>query len=187
MTKTYLGKGTAAAAFYAVDGGDLTQAEWLRSELPVDLDQGAEIAVQVQMALTFDALDSGDLAIDEAGALWQSIETSKSGSGAQADLRQCRLARIALGAKVVQEGGFDDLLLEDGDDLLLEDGDNIYLEDSGFHIVAAAVTGIVAGDTIRAAPLDGATDRHESYFIETVLAQTSIGTATAYVLVGDAV
>ena len=129
--------------------------EWLTSELPEELDQGATSAAHLQLALTYGTFSSKDLAIDTSGALWQSIETALSTSGDQAPLRQCRLARIEPNAKVVSVGGFDDILLEDSEKLLLEDGDKFILEDSGFHVVAATTGEISVGDEIMAHPLDG--------------------------------
>ena len=183
MSKRYLGKGAAAAAFYS--GGGLALAEWLRSEMPVELDQGAEIAVQVQMALTYDQLESGDLAVDAFGELWQSIETARSTSAAQAAIHQVRLARIPQGAKVVTLGAFNNFLLETGDDLLLESGDNLRVEDSGFHLIAGATDGIDVGDVVAAAPLDGSTDRTESYTVASIIASMAVGDASAYLLSAD--
>ena len=184
MSKRYLGKGAAAAAFYSIGDG-LSLAEWLRSELPVELDQGAEIAVQVQMALTYDRLDSGGYAIDTDGELWQSIETARSTSGAQAAIHQVRLARILPGAKVVSLGAFNNFLLEAGDDLLLETGDNLRVEDSGFHLIAGAADSIEVGDVVVAAPLDGSTDRTESYTVAFIIDSLAVGSASAYVLSAD--
>ena len=183
MSKRYLGKGAAAAAFYS--GGSLALAEWLRSEMPVELDQGAEIAVQVQMALTFDQLESGGFAVDRWGALWQSIETARSTSGEQAAIYQARLARILPGAKVVSLGAFNNFLLETGDELLLETGDNLRVEDSGFHLIAGATDGIAVGDVVPAAPLDGSTDRTESYTVASIIASLAVGSASAYLLSAD--
>ena len=184
MSKRYLGKGAAAAAFYSTGDG-LSLAEWLRSELPVELDQGAEIAVQVQMALTYDQLESGDLAVDAFGALWQSIETARSTSGGQDAIHQARLARILPGAKVVGLAGFNNFLLETGDDLLLESGDNLRVEESGLRLLAAATAEIQVGDTIAAAPMDGSTDRTESYTVAFIIDSLAVGSASAYVLSAD--
>ena len=184
MSKRYLGKGATAAAFYSLGGG-FALSEWLRSEMPVELDQGAEIAVQVQMALTYDRLESGDLAVDAFGALWQSIETASSTSGEQATIRQARLARILPGAKVVTLGAFNNFLLEAGDDLLLETGDNLRVEDSGFHLVAGATDGIEVGDVVAAAPLDGSTDRTERYTVASIIASLAVGSASAYLISAD--
>ena len=160
-------------------------AEWLRSEMPVDLNQGAEIAVQVQMALTYDRLESGGFAVDAFGDLWQSIETALSTSGAQAAIHQARLARILPGAKVVTLGAFNNFLLEAGDDLLLETGDNLRVEDSGFHLIAGATADIAVGDVVAAAPLDGSTDRTESYTVASIIASLAVGNASAYLLSAD--
>lgn len=183
MSKRYLGKGAAAAAFYS--GGSLALAEWLRSDMPVELDKGAEIAAQVQMALTYSQLESGDLAVDAFGALWQSIETARSSSGSDAAIRQARLARITPGAKVVSLGGFNNFLLETSDDLLRETGDHLRLEDSGFHLIAGATDSIEIGDVVEAAPLDGSTDRTESYTVSSIIASLAVGSASAYVLSAD--
>lgn len=184
MSKRYLGKGAAAAAFYS-GGGGLALAEWLRSEMPVELDQGAEIAVQVQMALTYEQFESGDLAVDAFGALWQSIETASSSSGEAATIHQARLARILAGAKVVTLGAFNNFLLETGDDLLLESGDNLRVEDSGFHLIAGAVDDIEVGDVVTAAPLDGSIDRTEIYTVGSIIASLAVGPASAYLLSAD--
>ena len=125
-----------AVAFYDPAADRLVASQWLLSEQPEDLDQGIDVsAAQVQLAQTFDVFESGDFAVDTAGALWQATARAYTASAGD-DLRTVHVVRIGPGAKVVAEAGFSYLLLETGGRVLLETGGGILLEASGVRIVA---------------------------------------------------